>query len=56
MWTLKRYEDTTVAVVTCTDGNDRVLVKQEVGYTDFKPLEAIVRVEDNAVILLPSEH
>ncbi len=55
VWTLKRYEETTVAVVTCTDGNDNVLCKQDIPFTDFKPLGATIWVEGN-VVLLPSEH
>src|SRR5687767_13711728 len=55
VWTLKREEDTTVAVVTCTNGNDRSLCKQDIPYTDFRALTAVLWVEGQ-VILLPSEH
>ncbi|MEJ7827965.1 MAG: DUF6876 family protein [Segetibacter sp.] len=55
VWTLKRDEETDVASVICTDGNDKVLCKQDIPYTDFKPETAVVWVEGD-VILLPSEH
>ena len=43
------------AVVTCTDGNDRVLKTQKIGFSDFKPDEATIWVEFGTA-LLPSEH
>jgi len=43
------------AIITCTDGNDKVLKQQRIPFTDFEPDEATVWVEDR-VILLPSEH
>jgi uncharacterized repeat protein (TIGR04076 family) len=43
------------AVVSCTDGNDRVLKTQDIQYTDFKVESATLWVEGK-VILLPSEH
>ena len=54
VWNLKKLEDDS-AIVTCTDGNNRVLAKQHVDYTDLKATTATVWVEGN-VILLPSEH
>ncbi len=54
-WTLGRNEDSS-AIVLCTDGNNRLLVSQEVPWTDFKPDCATLWVEGNSVILLPSEH
>lgn len=53
VWTLKRTGFT--ATVTCDDGNGNILRKENIPYTDFKPLTATIWVEDN-VILLPSEH
>lgn len=46
------------AVVTCIDGNDKEVVRQEVGYTDF-PLESIELYcidGEYKVILLTSEY
>lgn len=54
VWTLKRITDST-AVVVCTDGNDKILVRQGIPFTDFKPTEATVYVEFGTA-LLPSEH
>ena len=54
VWSLGKNDDSS-AVVLCTDGNDRVLVSQQIEYTDFNPTEATVWVEGN-VALLPSEH
>lgn len=52
-WHLKRngYE----MKVTCTDGNGRKLVQQEIEFSDFEPTEAKVWVCDS-IALLPSEH
>jgi hypothetical protein len=54
VWTMKKFEDGS-AIVKCTDGNDRVLQRQEIPFTDFKADECTLWVEGN-VILLPSEH
>ncbi|PZF72590.1 DUF6876 family protein [Taibaiella soli] len=54
LWCLVRHEDES-ATVTCTDGNDKEMVRQQVDWTDFKATEAAVWVEFN-VVLLPSEH
>jgi uncharacterized repeat protein (TIGR04076 family) len=54
VWTMKKLEDGS-AIVKCTDGNDRVLQRQEIPFTDFKADECTLWVEGN-VILLPSEH
>jgi hypothetical protein len=53
VWTLKRTGDT--AVVTCTDGNGKYLVSQDIEATSFEPDEATIWVEGK-VALLPSEH
>lgn len=52
-WKLKKNEDET-AVVTCDDGNGRILKKQNIPYTDFKADTATVWVEYGTAIL-PSE-
>ncbi len=54
VWKLKKNDDGS-AVVTCTNGNDKVLKQQRISFTDFKADEATVWVEAD-VILLPSEH
>ncbi|PQJ09597.1 hypothetical protein CJD36_016795 [Flavipsychrobacter stenotrophus] len=53
VWTLKRTG--AKAIVTCTDGNDNVLKKQRIPWTDFEADEATVWVEFGTA-LLPSEH
>ena len=54
VWKLFVLDDSS-AIVKCTDGNDKVLKRQEVPFTDFTAKEATLWVEGN-VILLPSEH
>ena len=54
VWTLTVKEDHT-AVVSCTDGNDKILKSQEIPFIDFKAKEAMIWVEGD-VMLLPSEH
>lgn len=54
VWTLQKSPDSS-AVVTCTDGNKKVLIQQEISLTDFSADMAIVWKEGN-VLLLPSEH
>lgn len=54
VWTLMKKEDNS-AVVSCTDGNDRILKTQEIPWTDFKVDTATIWVEIG-VALLPSEH
>jgi hypothetical protein len=55
VWTLIRQEGSTEATVVCTDGNDRILAKQFIPYTDFEATRAEIWLEFG-VILLPSEH
>jgi hypothetical protein len=43
------------AVVTCTNGDGKVLARQRIAYTDF-PLPSIVMYCEQGVILLPNEH
>lgn len=42
-------------LLTCTDGNDNVLHKQEIGYSDF-PVDSAVIWKESDVLLLSSEH
>jgi hypothetical protein len=53
VWFLQKEEHGS-AVVTCSDGNDRILVTQQIPFTDFQAKQAIIWVEFN-VALLPSE-
>lgn len=43
------------AVMTCDDGNDNILQKQKIPYTDF-PLEEIILYYTDNVLMLPSEY
>lgn len=54
VWEFKK-SDKGKGVVTCEDGNGRVLKTQKIGYTDIKADIATIWVEGN-VALLPSEH
>ncbi len=54
VWTIEVSNDSS-AVVICTDGNDNILRKQRIPFTDFKAETCTLWVEGN-VILLPSEH
>lgn len=54
MWKLSVRDDRT-ATLTCDDGNDTVVYRQELGYTDFPLPEITLYFTDN-VILLPSEY
>lgn len=42
-------------LVTCDDGNGRIIVKQQIEYSDF-PLDSFVIWVEEGVALLPSEH
>lgn len=58
VWSLGKNEDSS-AIVLCTDGNNKLLVSQEIPLTDFKATVATVWVEicdELIVALLPSEH
>ena len=54
VWSLGRNEDCS-AIVIFTDGNNTIIVSQNIPWTDFKPTVATVFVE-NGSALLPSEH
>ncbi len=54
IWMLRKNADSS-AWITAEDGNGKVLVKQEIKYTNFKMEQATVWVEGK-VILLSSEH
>lgn len=53
VWTLKAKDSR--GVVTCGDGNDNELIKQQIEFTDF-PLDKITVWKVENVILLPSEY
>ncbi|MFA6057883.1 MAG: DUF6876 family protein [Taibaiella sp.] len=52
-WKLMRAKGTS-AIVTCDNGNGRILIEQLIPFTDFEPSGATVWLENN-VALLPSE-
>ncbi len=59
VWKLGVSEDKT-AVLTCTDGDENVVITQEIPYTDF-PLKSIKLFacpinESQVVLMLPSEY
>lgn len=53
-WTLKQNPDKSWTL-KATDGNDRVLVKQEIEFSDF-PIGQISLYVSNNVLMLPSEY
>lgn len=53
VWKVVRTGDK--AVVTCENGNKKVLYTQEISYTDLPANEATVWIEGD-IALLPSEH
>ena len=55
VWKLERHQDDT-AILTCDNGNGRILVTEEISYTDFPLPEGIRLYLDNGVLLLPSEY
>jgi len=44
------------AVLTCEDGNNKELARQEIEYTDFPLHEGIKLYLDGGVLMLPSEY
>jgi hypothetical protein len=54
IWMLKKNANTSAWVIA-EDGNGKVLIKQEIKYTNFRMEQATVWVEGN-VILLNNEH
>lgn len=54
VWRWEKTSDTT-GIVTCENGNKKVLRSQVIDYTDIKADTACIWVE-NGVALLPSEH
>jgi hypothetical protein len=54
VWKLKVREDRTASLV-CSDGNDIVVLKQEIPFTDFPRDEITLWFVDNT-IFLPSEY
>ncbi len=55
VWTLKVDLNETTGILTCEDGNGRVLCSKQIPYTDF-PLAEVKIYFTNNVILLPSEN
>lgn len=51
-WTLRKLPDG--AVLTCDDGNGRVVARQEIEYTDF-PLPEVTLWCEFGTVMLPSE-
>ncbi len=54
VWTLKVNPDST-ALLTCDDGNNRIVYKQSIPFTDF-PLTEVKLYFCNNVIMLTSEY
>lgn len=54
LWTLTVNPDCS-AVITCDDGNGRIVYKQSLSFSDFPLPEVKLYVRDN-VIMLPSEY
>ncbi|MFT3793659.1 DUF6876 family protein [Flavobacterium sp.] len=55
VWTLKVNLDESKGVLTCDDGNDKILLSKPIHFTDF-PMEEIRLYFVGNVILLPSEY
>jgi hypothetical protein len=56
VWKLTLNGYNSSGALTCTDGNDNPLTKQELAYTDFPLPEGVTLWKEGEVILLPSEH
>ena len=54
VWKIQRIRDTTFKL-TATNGNNKVLITQDIEYSDFFFNELTIWKENN-VLLLPSEH
>lgn len=56
-WTLLVSLDTKMAILSATDGNDNVLVSQEIEFTDFpvSQIKIFVEIDPSLLIYLPSE-
>ena len=54
VWTLLVNQDLS-AILTCEDGNDKIIYTKQIAYTDF-PLKQIKFYFTDNVILLPSEY
>ncbi len=55
VWKLRLNENETSAVLTCEDGNDKAVYREEISFTDF-PLNSIDLWFTGNCILLPSEY
>jgi hypothetical protein len=54
VWTLLKQKDESWTI-TCTDGNDRFILRQDISYSDF-PLEIFRLWVVKGTIMLPSEY
>jgi hypothetical protein len=54
VWELTKVEDCEFNIV-CTDGNNNVLVKQKIGYSDF-PFDTVKLYLTDSILMLPSEY
>lgn len=55
VWTLNVDLIKSTAIITCDNGNNKILYTKQLDYTDF-PMEEIKIYVTNNVILLPSEY
>lgn len=55
VWTLSVNLEESNAVLTCDNGNNKILFSKKITFTDF-PLENVRLYFSNNVILLPSEY
>lgn len=57
VWKLRLVPGTNKATLTCEDGNAKVLLKEDLDFTDFPfDTDLWVEVGEQPCILLPSEH
>lgn len=55
VWSLDAIPNTHSAVITCTDGDYNVLLKETIDYTDF-PIATMKLYYQNRVLMLTSEY
>ena len=53
-WKFKVNPDKT-GILTCENGNEKIVLREEINYTDF-PLQEITLWMEGDVLILPSEH
>jgi hypothetical protein len=56
VWHLMKEEATDTWRITCEDGNDNLLLEQQIGYSDFPFLGVQLWFIDKQVLMLPSEY